>query len=439
MKFEFDHKTGMMIPKKDETIYFAKSQGGGLIVDDKKNNIKYIIERDETITKLFGSFDKDKLNFYDIRDARMIADRVLRLFGRNHKYTDYHYFLKGYVVRENIVKSCSDYMTESVWSEIRDRANGEFVRKEDGRIIATIHNEDEIIRLIMSNESLSQGDLVEFDGNKYYTLNDGYIAIINCDGKDTYYAYDEYADVGEPNMKECFTVDESLREFEDFGALKAVMQSQDISVDDFDLIEVDIRNASNSNISATFNYNMGNSIYYVFTDHDEAKDVAIDMEKDLLISSTLTRKEIERFRQFFGNDFFNCDEVEDDIKESYNSYYDDLSEEEAVDELLRLEIIQDTEDYFEVDEDGDTDTTQPKFNYKSYKSDYVDKIVGDISDFVDQYILEYGYDGLDRYIDIPKLAELIVENDGVGSVISAYDGEEHTERIDYTTYYIYRS
>ena len=36
MKFELDHRTGMMVPKKNENIYFGKSQGGGLIIDDKK-------------------------------------------------------------------------------------------------------------------------------------------------------------------------------------------------------------------------------------------------------------------------------------------------------------------------------------------------------------------------------------------------------------------
>ena len=138
MKFEFDHKTGMMRPKKNEEIYFAQSQGGGLIVDDKKNNIKYIIERDERITKLFGNFDKDNLNLYDMRDARIIADRVMRLLGRDHKYTDFHYFLRGYRMSEGVIKTCSDFLTESIWSDMQDRSMGKTVRKED--IITT--NED---------------------------------------------------------------------------------------------------------------------------------------------------------------------------------------------------------------------------------------------------------------------------------------------------------
>ena len=138
MKFEFDHKTGMMRPKKDEEIYFAQAQGGGLIVDDKKNDIKYIIERDERITKLFGSFNKNNLNLYDMRDARIIADRVMRLLGRDHKYTDFHYFLRGYRMSESFIKNCSDFLSESIWSDMQDRSAGGVVRKED--IITT--NED---------------------------------------------------------------------------------------------------------------------------------------------------------------------------------------------------------------------------------------------------------------------------------------------------------
>ena len=110
MRFELDRRTGMMGPKKDDNIYFAQSQGGGLIVDDKKNNVRYIIERSGKITKLFGSFRDDALNFYDMRDARMISDRVVRLLGRSHKYADFHYFLKGYHMSEGVVHNCSDIL-----------------------------------------------------------------------------------------------------------------------------------------------------------------------------------------------------------------------------------------------------------------------------------------------------------------------------------------
>ena len=107
MTFELDHRTGMMVPKKDENIYFARSMGGGLIVDDKKNKKKFIIERDGRITVLFGSMSKDNLHFYDMREARDIEIRIKRMFGPSHPYANYKKFLKG--MSEGYIKSRDEF------------------------------------------------------------------------------------------------------------------------------------------------------------------------------------------------------------------------------------------------------------------------------------------------------------------------------------------
>jgi hypothetical protein len=107
MKFEYDSRVGQMVPKKDENIYFARSQGGGLIVDDKKNRKKFIIERDGRITVLFGNMSKDNLHFYDMRDAREIESRVKRMFGSEHPFANYKKFLKG--LREGYIKSFEEF------------------------------------------------------------------------------------------------------------------------------------------------------------------------------------------------------------------------------------------------------------------------------------------------------------------------------------------
>lgn len=109
MKYELDHRTGMMVPKKDENIYFGKSQGGGLIIDDKKNRIKFIIERDGRVTLLFGSRNiaKGNLHFYDMRDARDIEIRIKRMFGPSHPYANYKKFLKG--MNEGYIKSRDEF------------------------------------------------------------------------------------------------------------------------------------------------------------------------------------------------------------------------------------------------------------------------------------------------------------------------------------------
>lgn len=111
MKFEFDHRTGTMIPKKDEQIYFAQSQGGGLRVDDHKHDIKYIIERDGGLNILQGPKLKAKqfLHVYDQRDANIIADRVVRMFGRSHEYANYRKFLKG-VNESYIIKTFDEFI-----------------------------------------------------------------------------------------------------------------------------------------------------------------------------------------------------------------------------------------------------------------------------------------------------------------------------------------
>ena len=436
MKFEFDHKTGMMRPKNDEEIYFAKSQGGGLIVDDKKNDIKYIIERDERITKLFGSFDKDNLNLYDMRNARMIADRVVRLFGRDHKYTDYHYFLKGYHMNENFVQKMSDFLDESVWGDIRRRGNGsvEDIKKEDGEIIGKL--EDGTI-LIMSRDAFADGDIIDFNGSKIYTFNESgdepiYVAVISDGKTDVYYKYDEDSE-DTVNMVRCFEADSTIRKINDFGSLRAIMNQDEWDDNDyFDGLEIDCHeNCTIFKIDGFYEFS-------VYENRDSAIDDAVDMEEDLLDSTTFTKKDVERFRNVLGDDFLDEKQMKEDLKESQETYYDELDEDDAIDELLRMEIIEDSEDYFDVDEYGDIDHSLPKFDYNDYKDAYVEKYIDGISDYIDEYISNFGYDGIESYIDTRKLAEKIIEADGPECEIASYDSVEREERIDYITYYIYR-
>ena len=433
MKFEFDHRTGTMQPKKDEEIYFAKSQGGGLIVDDKKNNIKYIIERDETITKLFGSFDKGELNFYDMRDARTIADRVTRLLGRDHKYSDFHYFLKGYVMKESVIKKCSDFLGESTWGGILDRGAGE-IRKEEGRVIGKL---EDGTRLIIPNEAFGYGELVDFDGSNIYTFNEfgddtAYVAVISDGKTDVYYKYDEYSEDA-VNMVKCFEADSTIRKINDFGSLRAIMNQDEWDNDYLEGLKVEVKNHC-----VDFNLNQWCE-FSVYEDRDCAIEDANEYEEDFLGSEVFTKDAVERYRRVLGDDFLDEKQMKEDLKESQESYYDDLDEDDAIDELIRRDIIEDTEDYFEVDEDGDVDHSLPKFDYKDYKDSYAEKYIDSISDIIDEYIFNFGYDGIESYIDTSKLAEKIIEADGPESIIAGYDNVEREERIDYITYYIYRT
>lgn len=435
MKFELDHRTGSMVPKKDDNIYFAKSQGGGLIVDDKKHNIKYIIERNERITKLFGSFDKDNLNLYDMRDARIISDRVIRLLGRDNKYSDYHYFLKGYHMDESFIRNYSDFVDESVWTDIHKRSNGG-IKKEDGRVIGKL--EDGTI-LIMPNDAWAEGgELIEFSGVKYYTFKESDITIAIIHNRssytDTYYKYDENSEE-KVNMVRCFECDDSLRTDNEFGALRALMLQKEWD-DDYYLETLEV-NVSYKHVRLTIS--SGES-FKIFEDRKDAINEAVEQLENFLESETVYRKEtVEHYRNVLGDDFLDVDSMEDDLKESQENYYDDLDEEDAIDELLRYEIIEDNEKYFELDEDGDTDHTLPKFNYQDYGFKYVEHYINEIDDIVDEYLSTFGYDGIENYIKYDRLAEMIIETDGPESELAGYDGVEREETIDGTTYYIYRT
>ena len=450
MKFEFDHKTGTMQPKKDDQIYFAKSQGGGLIVDDKKNNVRYIIERDERITKLFGFFDKDSLNFYDMRDARMISDRVIRLFGRDHKYTDYHYFLKGYHMNENFVQKMSDVLDESVWDDIRRRGIGSEIKKEEGEIIGKL--EDGTI-LIMPRDAFADGDIIDFDGSNIYTFNESgdeptYVAVISDENTDVYYKYDEDSEDA-VNMVRCFEADESLRTNNDFGMLRALMNQ-----DEWDNSCIDDLEVSNEGNYVKFEFS--GFEFKIYDDIDKAKDDAvedaIEIEKEILegLKNSLSQKylsstELEKIRKQFhefidnirnncGNDGFDEDELKDVFEESFGFDYDEFDEDDAIEALLSKEIIEDTEEYFDLDEDGDIDHSLPKFDYQDYKDKYVEKSLEDLGDFIDEYISRFGYDGIEEYIDFDKVGEIYVDIDGPGHWL----GDEREQRIDYVTYYIYK-
>ena len=145
-----------------------------------------------------------------------------------------------------------------------------------------------------------------------------------------------------------------------------------------------------------------------------------------------------RWRNTFGDDIFDEDEIKDLFYEYNDSYYDNLDEEDAIDELLRWEIIEDTDEYFNLDEDGEVDHTLPEFDYQDCRNKFVDTILDSIDDFVNEYIVQFGNEGIEKFINLDKVAEMGVKIDGPESTIASYDGVEREETVDGQTYYIYR-
>ena len=323
-------------------------------------------------------------------------------------------------------------ITESIWSDIQDRSMGN-VRKEDGRIIGQL---EDGTKLIMPNEAWTDGgELVEFDGSNIYTFNESgeeaYIAVINEGDTDVYYRYDEDSeDVA--NMIRCFEADVDLRKNNDFGALKAMMMQNEWDNGDFDDLDVDV-------LSDYVSIRVGQSYEFtIYEDRDKAIDYAIGLEKDLLDSDIFTEGSITRFRNILGDDFLDEKSMESDLKDSMESYYNDLDEDDAIEELLRFNVIEDSEDYFGLDDDGDIDHSMPKFDYQDYGDVYAEKYIENIDDVIDEFISNFGYNGIENYVNYDKLAQLIIETDGPESVIASYDGVEREETVNGQTYYIYR-
>ena len=350
----------------------------------------------------------------------------------------------------SVIKTFSEFINESIWSDIQDRSSGDTVKKEDGRIIGTL---EDGTKLIISNDAFADGNLVEFDGSNIYNLGDDtYIAVINEGNTDVYYKYDEDSE-DVVNMVRCFDADESLRTNNDFGMLRALMYQDEWDDSCIDDLEVSIEDNY-------VKFEFSGFEFVIYDDIDEATDDAvkdaINIEKETLeglknelsqkyLSSTESENIRKRFHDFIdnirnncGNDGFDEDGLKDVFEESFEFDYDELGEEDAIDELLRLEIIEDTEEYFDLDEDGEIDHTLPKFDYQDYRDEYVEKSMEDLGDFVDEYVSRFGYDGIEEYIDFDKVGETYVDIDGPAHWLAYYDNEDREQRIDDVTYYIYR-
>ena len=331
-----------------------------------------------------------------------------------------------------VIKTFREFINESIWSDIQDRSMGN-MRKEDGRIIGQL---EDGTKLIMPNEAWADdGELVDFGGSNIYTFNESgdkcYIAVINEGDTDVYYKYDEDSE-NVVNMIRCFEADVDLRKNNDFGALKAMMMQNEWDNGDFDDLDVDV-------LSDYVSIRVGQSYEFtIYEDRDKAIDYAIGLEKDLLDSDIFTEGSITRFRNILGDDFLDEKSMESDLKDSMESYYNDLDEDDAIEELLRYNVIEDTEDYFGLDEDGDIDHSIPKFDYQDYGDVYAEKYIENIGNVIDEFISNFGYNGIENYVNYDRLAQLIIETDGPESVIASYDGVEREETVDGQTYYIYR-
>lgn len=285
---------------------------------------------------------------------------------------------------------------------------------------------------------------------------------------------------------------------DDFLIVKILKEVKD-EFDEIDLTEdIEI-----SNLTNYYDVETNRLSIKIYSDIDDAvKDAKEDIYDSLLsdYKKNMTNDEVAKLRKTYGDDWLDIDGLKDFFEEYYKENYDNKRYEQGEhgsilnDELIGMGLIYDDDSYFYVDKENpkfdiddyrdeliyrvmkyeewskeeatkaveeyttseyidalidfdiveendenfELDYDSPKFNEDDMIEELVEKMLKDIDDVVDEYI--FHFDNLpDDYYDLEKLAEIMVEVDGVEIRLASQDHEEHIARIDGKTYYVYIS
>ena len=285
---------------------------------------------------------------------------------------------------------------------------------------------------------------------------------------------------------------------DDFLIVKILKEVKD-EFDEIDLTEeIEI-----SNLTNYYDVETNRLSIKIYSDRDNAvKDAKDDIYYSLFsdYKKKMTKDEVAKLRKTCGDDWLDIDGLKDFFEEYYKENYDNKRYEQGEhgsilnDELIGMGLIYDDDSYFYVDKENpkfdiddyrdelisrvmkyeewskeeatkaveeyttseyidalidfdiveendenfELDYDSPKFNEDDMIEELVEKMLKDIDDVVDEYI--FHFDNLpDDYYDLEKLAEIMVEVDGVEIRLASQDHEEHIARIDGKTYYVYIS
>ena len=272
--------------------------------------------------------------------------------------------------------------------------------------------------------------------------------------------------------------------------------------DEFDEIDL-TEEIEISNLTNYYDVEINRLSIKIYSDRDDAvKDAKDDIYYSLfsVYKKKMTNNEVAKLRKTCGDDWLDIDGLKDFFEEYYKENYDNKRYEQGEhgsilnDELIGMGLIYDDDSYFYVDKENpkfdiddyrdelisrvmkyeewskeeatkaveeyttseyidalidfdiveendenfELDYDSPKFNEDDMIEELVEKMLKDIDDVVDEYI--FHFDNLpDDYYDLEKLAEIMVEVDGVEIRLASQDHEEHIARIDGKTYYVYIS
>ncbi|MCM1217058.1 MAG: hypothetical protein NC548_21380 [Lachnospiraceae bacterium] len=417
--FKYDNKMGIMMHVKNKQIYFARSMSGGLRVDDQINNVKYVVERNGGIKFISGL--KKEVNIYDHRNAQIIAERVKRMFGISHKYSNYKMFLKGY----HIVESFDDFVNEGFLSKTINRSKSGDIRREQG-----ISVDSPVGKIVLGDKSCGKPYMLNKINKEYFfVINEhdrDYILFGYVD--DDVYVYFVYNETEDDKLRQIATSDYDMVE-DDFILIRALINGDYYNVDDDNCFHIHTMS--------------GGEWYEVDSEDDKHFRIFDDYRNaEMMADDYLRNRGVPIYNEQDADyycEYLDSKQLEDEMRNHYEYYIEDIEGESGqmgnrlFDEFEEHEIIEDTDEYFETNEDGELNYDAPLFDIDDKKTEYMDELCD--QDPVYWYVINFGVDNIERYFDMDKYINDIIKNEGVGRVLATYS--EHEFKQDDYEIYIY--
>lgn len=195
------------------------------------------------------------------------------------------------------------------------------------------------------------------------------------------------------------------------------------------------------NVSSDTIRNIGGDEYessegdYLILDGDEAYYLASDYIREFIDELGIGGFS-EDFQEWIKGNALDSEWFEDAMRESNEYYVEDIESENdskygnrLIQEMYDAEIL--TDDDF-VDDDGDIDYTQldESVDFEDKKEAYIDYLCDRYEDAIEWYSDNSGDRELTEVVktqnvlDVDKVVEEVIDQDGIANSLSTYDGEE---------------
>ncbi|MCM1217057.1 MAG: hypothetical protein NC548_21375 [Lachnospiraceae bacterium] len=324
----------------------------------------------------------------------------------------------------------NEYVNEGFLSKTINRAKSGDIRKEQGIKVTTPKGV-----FILGDRGC--GIPYKLDGDSYFItmkINNEERCIFGYENEGDYtYFIDVEEEYFDDTLLELCSSQFDMSQDNKFTLVKAMMEEVGLSDED----EMKFVRWKNRFVCESDRYE-----YEIYVDYNDVEQTAIENMRDLVGDCGVDKKSFERWYDYFGDDFLDVEHIEKVMRESQEYYVDDIESESGVmdnrlfDELKDAGLIDDTDEYFETDEEGELDYESPLFDVDEKKSDYVDKLCDDMDDPIWWMKMNFGMEELSEYINFDRLAELIVDADGAAQSLGF--SHEWDYNKDGVEYYIFK-